>query len=284
MALRIEGNQGARVGLVAVDKGVFVLNKKNKLTQSKVRPRVAEGVRGGGRKGCGRASSSGALRVAPGESPGTAADGCAGKWPRRRRGPDMSGLDRPAPRPADLGHGGEGGRRLHAGQRQGLRRGLQGRGAGLPDEQRPADRAEDRCGAAGGRPGRGRASSGEPLRQVPPPPPSSTPLSSASLSFPASASGHTPTQRPPWGVNEAHAVGASRVSPPVHLPLRYRVPEARRPAPPLGAADGEAEGQRWGPPTRPCISSVSPGPRPKQREGKGRVWGGPARGGGPPRA
>ncbi|ERE72814.1 complement C3-like protein [Cricetulus griseus] len=36
MTLRIEGNQGARVGLVAVDKGVFVLNKKNKLTQSKI--------------------------------------------------------------------------------------------------------------------------------------------------------------------------------------------------------------------------------------------------------
>ncbi|XP_023572801.1 complement C3 isoform X2 [Octodon degus] len=35
MTLRIEGNQGARVGLVAVDKGVFVLNK-NKLTQSKI--------------------------------------------------------------------------------------------------------------------------------------------------------------------------------------------------------------------------------------------------------
>ncbi|XP_052602753.1 complement C3 [Peromyscus californicus insignis] len=34
--LRIEGNQGARVGLVAVDKGVFVLNKKNKLTQGKI--------------------------------------------------------------------------------------------------------------------------------------------------------------------------------------------------------------------------------------------------------
>ncbi|KAL1782782.1 complement C3 [Sigmodon hispidus] len=34
--LKIEGNQGARVGLVAVDKGVFVLNKKNKLTQSKI--------------------------------------------------------------------------------------------------------------------------------------------------------------------------------------------------------------------------------------------------------
>lgn len=51
MALRIEGNQGARVGLVAVDKGVFVLNKKNKLTQSKVRPYVAELVRGGGDNG-----------------------------------------------------------------------------------------------------------------------------------------------------------------------------------------------------------------------------------------
>uniref|UniRef100_A0A8D2DWE0 Complement C3 n=1 Tax=Sciurus vulgaris TaxID=55149 RepID=A0A8D2DWE0_SCIVU len=36
MTLKIEGDQGARVGLVAVDKGVFVLNKKNKLTQSKI--------------------------------------------------------------------------------------------------------------------------------------------------------------------------------------------------------------------------------------------------------
>ncbi|KAM9687234.1 complement C3 [Trichechus inunguis] len=36
MTLRIEGNRGARVGLVAVDKGVYVLNKKNKLTQSKI--------------------------------------------------------------------------------------------------------------------------------------------------------------------------------------------------------------------------------------------------------
>lgn len=37
MSLKIEGDRGARVGLVAVDKGVFVLNKKNKLTQRKVR-------------------------------------------------------------------------------------------------------------------------------------------------------------------------------------------------------------------------------------------------------
>ncbi|KAG8519037.1 Complement C3, partial [Galemys pyrenaicus] len=36
ITLKIEGNRGARVGLVAVDKGVFVLNKKNKLTQSKI--------------------------------------------------------------------------------------------------------------------------------------------------------------------------------------------------------------------------------------------------------
>ncbi|XP_009577243.1 PREDICTED: complement C3, partial [Fulmarus glacialis] len=36
MRLRIEGDHNAHVGLVAVDKGVFVLNKKNKLTQSKV--------------------------------------------------------------------------------------------------------------------------------------------------------------------------------------------------------------------------------------------------------
>ncbi|KAM6216719.1 complement C3 [Rhynchocyon petersi] len=36
MTLRIDADQGSRVGLVAVDKGVFVLNKKNKLTQSKI--------------------------------------------------------------------------------------------------------------------------------------------------------------------------------------------------------------------------------------------------------
>uniref|UniRef100_A0A8C5LL32 Complement C3 n=1 Tax=Jaculus jaculus TaxID=51337 RepID=A0A8C5LL32_JACJA len=36
MTLTIQGDHGARVGLVAVDKGVFVLNKKNKLTQSKI--------------------------------------------------------------------------------------------------------------------------------------------------------------------------------------------------------------------------------------------------------
>ncbi|NWI16809.1 CO3 protein, partial [Crypturellus soui] len=36
MRLRIEGDHKAQVGLVVVDKGVFVLNKKHKLTQSKV--------------------------------------------------------------------------------------------------------------------------------------------------------------------------------------------------------------------------------------------------------
>ncbi|XP_070272053.1 complement C3-like [Myotis yumanensis] len=36
ISLKIEGNQGARVGLVAVDKGVFVLNKKNRLTQKTI--------------------------------------------------------------------------------------------------------------------------------------------------------------------------------------------------------------------------------------------------------
>lgn len=52
--LRIEGNQGARVGLVAVDKGVFVLNKKNKLTQSKVSTCIPEsGLEGSlGKRGC----------------------------------------------------------------------------------------------------------------------------------------------------------------------------------------------------------------------------------------
>uniref|UniRef100_G1Q493 Anaphylatoxin-like domain-containing protein n=2 Tax=Myotis lucifugus TaxID=59463 RepID=G1Q493_MYOLU len=36
ISLKIEGNQGARVGLVAVDKGVFVLNKKNRFTQKTI--------------------------------------------------------------------------------------------------------------------------------------------------------------------------------------------------------------------------------------------------------
>ncbi|XP_060040075.1 LOW QUALITY PROTEIN: complement C3-like [Erinaceus europaeus] len=36
IALKIEGDPGARVGLVAVDKAVFVLNKKNKMTQKKI--------------------------------------------------------------------------------------------------------------------------------------------------------------------------------------------------------------------------------------------------------
>uniref|UniRef100_UPI00398F8D91 venom factor-like n=1 Tax=Pristiophorus japonicus TaxID=55135 RepID=UPI00398F8D91 len=35
-ALKLTGDPGARVGLVAVDKAVFILNKKNKLTQSKI--------------------------------------------------------------------------------------------------------------------------------------------------------------------------------------------------------------------------------------------------------
>lgn len=36
MRLRIEGDHKAHVGLVAVDKAVFVLSKKNKFTQTKV--------------------------------------------------------------------------------------------------------------------------------------------------------------------------------------------------------------------------------------------------------
>lgn len=37
LTIKIEGDRGSRVGLVAVDKGAFVLNR-NRLTQSKVRP------------------------------------------------------------------------------------------------------------------------------------------------------------------------------------------------------------------------------------------------------
>lgn len=40
MRLHIQGDHNAYVGLVAVDKGVFVLSKKNKLTQSKVGAQV----------------------------------------------------------------------------------------------------------------------------------------------------------------------------------------------------------------------------------------------------
>lgn len=40
MRLRIEGDHMAHVGLVAVDKAVFVLSKKNKFTQTKVGTRV----------------------------------------------------------------------------------------------------------------------------------------------------------------------------------------------------------------------------------------------------
>ncbi|KAJ1160979.1 hypothetical protein NDU88_001468 [Pleurodeles waltl] len=36
MRLKVKGDRNARVGLVAVDKGVFVLNKKHKISQSKV--------------------------------------------------------------------------------------------------------------------------------------------------------------------------------------------------------------------------------------------------------
>ncbi|XP_067320118.1 venom factor-like [Anolis sagrei] len=36
MAIKVEGDANARVGLVAVDKGVYVLNKKNKISQTKI--------------------------------------------------------------------------------------------------------------------------------------------------------------------------------------------------------------------------------------------------------
>ena len=51
MRLRIEGDHNAHVGLVAVDKGVFVLNK-NKLTQSKVGAQVPIPTALGGGSGC----------------------------------------------------------------------------------------------------------------------------------------------------------------------------------------------------------------------------------------
>ena len=49
--LKITGDPGAKVGLVAVDKGVYVLNNKHRLTQSKVMietlgPRVGLVARG----------------------------------------------------------------------------------------------------------------------------------------------------------------------------------------------------------------------------------------------
>ncbi|XP_039370155.1 venom factor-like [Mauremys reevesii] len=36
MTIKVEGDAGARVGLVAVDKGVYVLNKKHKISQTKI--------------------------------------------------------------------------------------------------------------------------------------------------------------------------------------------------------------------------------------------------------
>lgn len=52
MRLRIEGDHKAHVGLVAVDKGVFVLSKKNKLTQSKVGAQSPSPLSPGGSSGC----------------------------------------------------------------------------------------------------------------------------------------------------------------------------------------------------------------------------------------
>ncbi|XP_068027380.1 venom factor-like, partial [Melanerpes formicivorus] len=58
MRLRLEGDHQAHVGLVAVDKGVFVLNKKNKLTQAKVWATVEQGD-----LGCSSGSGRDALGV-----------------------------------------------------------------------------------------------------------------------------------------------------------------------------------------------------------------------------
>lgn len=44
MKIKVEGDAGARVGLVAVDKGVYVLNKKHKITQTKVGQKRAQGT------------------------------------------------------------------------------------------------------------------------------------------------------------------------------------------------------------------------------------------------
>lgn len=43
MKIKLEGDSNARVGLVAVDKGVFVLNNKFRLTQTKVRQEIPWG-------------------------------------------------------------------------------------------------------------------------------------------------------------------------------------------------------------------------------------------------
>lgn len=40
MKIKIEGDANARVGLVAVDKGVYVLNKQHRFTQTKVRQEI----------------------------------------------------------------------------------------------------------------------------------------------------------------------------------------------------------------------------------------------------
>lgn len=41
MKIKLEGDPDARVGLVAVDKAVYVLNDKYKISQAKVRPEIS---------------------------------------------------------------------------------------------------------------------------------------------------------------------------------------------------------------------------------------------------
>lgn len=171
--LTIQGDPGARVGLVAVDKGVFVLNKKNKLTQSKVCLLV---LQGGGRRGKGVAlgragggpgdsSGSGVRRALEGGQKGHGrglevkaaegrADGCrravaadTAHTALRGTRDENAGVGAAADgssRPADLERGGGGGHRLHSGQRKGLCRGVRGRRPGPQDQQRTGDSPEER--------------------------------------------------------------------------------------------------------------------------------------------
>ncbi|TEA33296.1 hypothetical protein DBR06_SOUSAS8010161 [Sousa chinensis] len=91
ITLKIEADQGSRVGLVAVDKGVFVLNKKNKLTQSKIWDVVEKAdigcTPGSGRDYAGVFTDAGlALKTSKGLQTNQRADPeCPKPAPRRRR-------------------------------------------------------------------------------------------------------------------------------------------------------------------------------------------------------
>lgn len=123
----------------------------------------------------------------------------------------------PSPRPpADLGRGGESGHRLHPGQREGLRGRLHGRGAVLQVQQGGA--ADGPAGRWGPKGQARRDGAGPPAGRCVP-----CPLAAGTVAR------------------------AGAPHPRVRACRRSGLPQARRAPPPLGAAHGEEDGQRWAP-------------------------------------